>query len=100
MDEFDFTVYCTDAECADRPAKYKIAAEWSAGGTTELKTFGFADDVCLERVYRSAQERSRQIRLSEGERTGRLRVLLLDTCLHDYELQPAREWEQKLAQSD
>ena len=37
------------------PAKYKIAAEWKGGGYSELKTFGFADDDCLERVYRAAQ---------------------------------------------
>jgi hypothetical protein len=89
----DFTVRCSDKERKDYPAKYKIAAEWSGGGLTELKTFGFADDECLQRVLRSARERAAKIRLAEGERMGEMRVYYLDRNRHDYELERATDLE-------
>lgn len=92
----DFRVRCTDAKRADKVAKYKIAAEWSGGGFTELKTYGFADDECLQRVFDSAYDRAAEFRLLEEEVMGELRVYVLDSSRHDYELQRATDLERKL----
>lgn len=92
----DFTVRCTDPERKGERAKYKIAAEWIGGGFTELKTFGFADDECLARVFQRARERAQKILFSEGEALGEMRVYLLDTGRHDYELTRAPDIEAKL----
>lgn len=92
----DFTVRCTDPERKGHPAKYKIAAEWTGGGFTELKTFGFADDECLERVYGEALRRASAIKLVEGEILGDMRIYQLDTLRHDYELARAPELEEKM----
>jgi hypothetical protein len=82
----DVTVRCSDQECAERPARYKIAAVWIGGGYRELKTYGFADDACLERVYRAAAARAARISLAEGEELGPLGVYELDFERRDREL--------------
>lgn len=89
----DFTVRCSDPQASDRPATYKIAAEWTGGELTELKTFGFADDECLPRVFRAAQERAGRIICADGERIGEMRIYHLNVGMHDYELRRALELE-------
>lgn len=96
MNEIDFTIRCTDDICRDSPARYKVAAEWTGGGYTELKTYGFADDHCLDRVYRMAFERAKAIRFSEGESLGEMRVYFLDAHRHDYELARAIDVERQV----
>lgn len=92
----DFTVYCSDSERNTSPARYKIAAEWTGGGFTELKTFGFADDTCLERVFRKAEERAQKFRAADGESLGEMGVYLMEKGRHDYELVRQLELEAKL----
>lgn len=90
-----FTVYCTDSLCHDHPAKYKVAAEWSGGGFSELKTYGFADDECLDRVVQAAKARMARVCLSEGEAIGPIHIYHLDSTRHDYELKRVPELERK-----
>lgn len=92
----DTTICCSDEAARNRPATYKLAAEWSGGGYTELKTYGFADDECLERVYFAAKRRSEKIDLTEGEKLGELRVFRLEKNRHDYELERLVELEESL----
>lgn len=98
MGKIDYSVRCTDPQRKDREAKYKIAAEWTGGGVIELKTFGFADDECLPRVFAAAEARAAKIRLTEGERLSRLQIYRLDPLRHDYELERAPELEESIAQ--
>jgi hypothetical protein len=92
----DLTVYCSDVERKSFPAEYKIAAEWLGGGSRELKTFGFADDECLTRVFQSAAFRAAQLRLSEGEELGRVGIYRLDSTRHDYELERLVDLEARI----
>lgn len=92
----DLTVRCTDEERRLEPALYKVAAEWVGGGYSELKTYGFADDVCLERVFRKAADRIRKVRLSEGETVSPLRIYRLEPARHDWELPRMTELELSL----
>lgn len=94
-----FAVNCTDPQRHRFPAKYKIAAEWIGGGFSELKTFGFADDECIEPMYRSAVLRAAAIRFSEGERLGDVHIYLLNPKIHDCDLPRALELEERLRQN-
>ena len=96
MKKIDFTVRCSDEDRRDREAKYKIAAEWKGGGYSELKTFGFADDECIERVFHAAQDRASKIRLSDEEEIGEMQIYIIDQTRHDYELEKAVDLERKL----
>ncbi|MFO0944442.1 MAG: hypothetical protein U1D30_00620 [Planctomycetota bacterium] len=97
--QVQFTVYCSDDQARGRPARYKIAAEWTGGDYTELKTYGFADDESLQRVFADAKRRTEAIRLSEGEKLGELRVYRLEKRKHDYELERMPELERQLNQN-
>lgn len=96
MRRIDTTIYCSDEASRTRPAQYKIAAEWTGGGFTELKTYGFADEECLERVYLAACKRMAKIGLSEGEKVSDLFIYRLERGRHDYELDRMVELEKKL----
>jgi hypothetical protein len=95
--KINYVICCSDPEFRKEPATYKIAAEWTGGGFTELKTFGFANDACLDRVMRAAIERAKKIRLAEGESLGSMRIYRLDATKHDYELTPAPELEKRFS---
>jgi hypothetical protein len=97
MNAVDFTIYCSHPRARNRPAKYKLAAEWSVGDYSELKTYGFADDGCIEDVYRDARERMKKFRGCEGESVGDLRIYILDSRRRDHELDRAFELEKRLA---
>jgi hypothetical protein len=96
MDAIDYTIYCSHPEFSRAPAKYKLAAEWTGGGYSELKTYGFANDECIEKVYRDARTRLGRFRPGEGESVGELRIYVLDASRHDYELDRATELEKRL----
>lgn len=100
MAVYRYDVRCTDDQCKEQEACYKIAAKWTGGGFTELKTFGFANDVCLERVYRAAKKRAARIRTVEGEELGLLQIYRLDRNQHDYDLTPLPELQAALDASE
>lgn len=79
----DLTVYCSYRSHPRRPALYKLAAAWSGGGYRELKTFGFADDECLERLYHDARRRAATLALGPEEELGPIRVYRLQPTLLD-----------------
>ncbi len=90
---WDMTIYCSDAKSRHRPAKYKIAAAWTGGDYSELKTYGFADDECVVDVFKAALERLTKFRSSEGETVGELHIYRLDTKRSDLALEQASEIE-------
>jgi hypothetical protein len=92
----DVTVYCSATGFEDVPAVYKIAAEWLAGGTRELKTFGFANDSCLEIVYREAEKKAAAILPVSGEVIGPMGVFRLLPNARDRDLERLPELEQRL----
>lgn len=97
MKTIDYTIYCSHPKHRSSPAKYKLAAEWTGGGYSELKTYGFADDLCIEEVYRDASARLARFRPSDGESVGELRIYILDPTRHDHELERATDLEKKLS---
>lgn len=92
----DVTVYCTAPGFEKRPAFYKVAAEWLAGGTRELKTFGFADDECLPDVFRDAETRAAKIVADAGEVIGPMGVYRLVPNARDRDLERLGDLENNL----
>jgi hypothetical protein len=52
----DPVVLCSEPGCRE-PATYKIAAAWSDGSFSELKTYGYACADHLGSVFRTAEAR-------------------------------------------
>jgi len=92
----DVTIYCTAPGFESRPAIYKIASEWLAGGTKELKTFGFADDECLATVFREAEARAAKIVADAGEVIGPMGVYRLAPNARDRDLERLVDLEKRL----
>jgi hypothetical protein len=61
-----YPVMCYVAGCPNRAA-FKIAARWSDGITTELKTYSLACPACLAELYASAAVKRADCRLALGE---------------------------------
>jgi hypothetical protein len=61
-----YAVLCYTHGC-NRPAAYKVAARWSDGVTSELKTYGLACEGCLPRWFARARERQAACRSAAGE---------------------------------
>jgi hypothetical protein len=61
-----YPVMCYSAGCPNR-AEFKIAARWSDGVTTELKTYSLACTACLPALLKSAMGKRAACRLAPGE---------------------------------
>ena len=61
-----YPVVCYTPGCG-KPAAYKVAASWSNGVTSELKTYGLACADCLPAWFRRAHVRRAACRLTAGE---------------------------------
>ena len=93
----DLVVRCSDPVRVDQPAKYKIAAWWQGGTVRDLKTFGFADDSCLERVFRTAVARAQRIPLTPDEAIGPVGIFDLAPGVPARELRQREELERRFA---
>lgn len=61
-----YPVLCYSPGCA-APALYKIAAKWTDGATTELKTYSLSCAGCLAGLFAVAVEKRAACRLGAGE---------------------------------
>ena len=61
-----YLVMCIGAGCA-APAPFKIAAEWNAGATRELKTYSLCCAGCVAEHFLAAGRKQRVCRLTPGE---------------------------------
>jgi hypothetical protein len=80
------TVRCSLRDCRE-PASYKIAAPWSDGSFSELKTFGFACSNHLGAVFRAAESRQRDYASSPGETIEELAIFRYEHGKRDRQLQ-------------
>jgi hypothetical protein len=78
------TVGCTEL------AVYKVAASWSDGLTSELKTYGLACERCLKPLLEAATIKKAACRSAPGETLGEPRAFVLQHGKRDVEL-PERE---------
>jgi hypothetical protein len=62
----DYPVLCEGPNCRQL-ATYKIAARWTDGQTSELKTYGLACESCLATLYNDSIKRQLTARTLPGE---------------------------------
>jgi hypothetical protein len=61
-----YQVFCYTKDCKNL-AQYKIAARWSDGIVSELKTYGLCCEECLPKWFQRGRERQAECRLTAGE---------------------------------
>jgi hypothetical protein len=61
-----YQVYCYTKGCKHL-AQYKIAARWSDGVVSELKTYGLCCEECLAKWLQRARQRRQACQLTAGE---------------------------------
>ena len=80
-----YPVICYANGCP-REAIYKIAARWSDGVTSELKTYFLACGECVPELYRIANVKKAACRLAAGETLGDPQVFEMTRGRRDREL--------------
>ena len=61
-----YQIYCHTKDCKN-PAEYKIAAKWSDGVVSELKTYGLCCEECLPQWLKRGRDRHLACQLTPGE---------------------------------
>lgn len=61
-----YQIFCYSKGCKNL-AKYKIAASWSDGVVSELKTYGLCCEECLPVWFVRGRQRQKVCRLNPGE---------------------------------
>lgn len=79
-------VACSHPGCQE-PAAYKIAAPWSDGSFSELKTYGHACADHLGAVFREAEQRRRAYKPSPGETVEEIGIYRYEQGKRDRQLQ-------------
>jgi hypothetical protein len=79
-------VRCSLPECREA-ASYKIAAPWSDGSFSELKTYGFACSNHLGAVFREAEARRGASPPAAGETVEELAIFRYEQGKRDRQLQ-------------
>jgi hypothetical protein len=69
------------------PASYKIAAPWSDGSFSELKTYGFACSNHLGAVFRGAEARKGEYSPAPGETVEEIAIFRYEQGKRDRQLQ-------------
>ena|SRR5436190_10992297 len=90
-----YPLLCYSPGCG-KPAEYKIAAHWSNGLTSELKTYGLTCGSCLAMWFQRACERQRQCRLAPGETLSTPSLFRLERGQRDQYLMRLRDLEDQL----
>jgi hypothetical protein len=80
------SVRCDIEGCAEA-AVYKIAAPWSDGIFTELKTFGFACPDHIGAVFRGSEDRRKHYVPRPGENVGEIGIYKYEPGKRDKQLQ-------------
>jgi hypothetical protein len=92
MSAFAYQIRCTNRGCSN-PAHYKIAARWSDGVTSELKTYALSCTGCIPESLKDSRRRQSGCRLAAGESLDRPGVYKLEAGKRDNELERLLELE-------
>jgi len=91
-----YQLYCYTKDCK-HPAQYKIAARWSDGVVSELKTYGLCCEECLAKWFQRGRQRFEACKLIPGETLEPPGIFLLQRGQRDQTLQRQTELEERLA---
>lgn len=90
-----YPVLCYTAGCS-KTAAYKIAAQWSDGVTSELKTYGLACAECLPAWLGRALQRHAACRRAPGEMLDVPGIYRIQRGDRDQQLKRMSEMERQL----
>ena len=90
-----YQVFCYSKGCKN-PAQYKIAARWSDGVVSELKTYGLCCEECLAKWLVRGRESHKACRLTAGETLDVPGIYLLQHGKRDQALQRQTELEEQV----
>jgi hypothetical protein len=79
-------VRCSLSRCSE-PAAYKIAAQWSDGSFSELKSYGYACSDHLGPVFREAEDRRQDYHVGPGESLEEIAIYKYEQGRRDRQLQ-------------
>ncbi|MBI1832761.1 MAG: hypothetical protein HYR84_15070 [Planctomycetes bacterium] len=91
-----YQIFCQSKGCKNL-AQYKVAARWSDGVVSELKTYGLCCEDCLKKWYARAQESHESCRLIPGETLEEPGIYHLERDHRDQVLRRAAELEQQFS---
>lgn len=91
-----YPVLCYAAGCS-HPAAFKIAARWSDGVQSELKTYGLCCEACLPTWFRRAVDKQRVCRLTPGETIETPGIYQVERGLKDQQLHRLEDRERELS---
>src|SRR5436309_3045488 len=86
-------VRCSMPGCP-KAAAYKVAAPWTGGRFSELKTYGHACAEHLGPVFRAAEERRATYKAAPGESVDEIRIFRYESGWHDWQLPRLADLEQ------
>lgn len=90
-----YQVFCYTKGCK-HPAQYKIAARWSDGVVSELKTYGLCCEECLPKWLARGRESHHKCRLTTGESLDVPGIYTLQHGKRDQALERQTELEQRI----
>ena len=90
-----YPLICYQKGCGEF-AVYKIAARWSDGITSELKTYGLTCPRCLADWFQQSVKKQKTCRLTPGEKLEPPGIYHLTRGQRDKQLERAAELEAQL----
>ena len=90
-----YQIYCYTSGCK-HPAQYKIAARWSDGVVSELKTYGLCCEECLARWLQRGRASYQACRLIPGETLEMPGIYVLQRGQRDQGLQRRTDLEERI----
>ena len=90
-----YPIYCYTKGCKNL-ATHKIAARWSDGVVSELKTYGLCCTDCLPAWFRQCRDKLRTSHLLPGETLEQPGIYQLQHGARDQQLQRLQALEQEL----
>ena len=93
-----YPIYCYAPGCKNL-ATHKIAARWSDGVATELKTYGLCCDSCLPAWFHQSRAKQQAGRLLPGETLEPCGIFQLRSGTRDQQLERLVDAERELLSS-
>ena len=90
-----YPIYCYTRGCTNL-AEYKIAARWSDGVTSELKTYGLCCRACLPAWFHQSRMKQAECRLASGETLDPPGIFHLARGQRDKQLEHLEELEKQM----
>jgi hypothetical protein len=90
-----YPIYCYTKNCKNL-AEYKIAARWSDGIVSELKTYGLCCNDCLPAWFQQSREKQTRGHAAPGETLEPVGIYRLQHGQRDRQLHRLTDMEERL----